>query len=93
MSPIIINIGRQSDGCTYQLHPRSRAEIKARFPSVHPVPTIFVGYDTQGDFETLHGPMWKQIAMMLTGLTWEQIEEVGGATIYDPMASATTKVA
>jgi hypothetical protein len=93
MSSLLINIGRQSDGCTYQLNPRSRAEIRARFPGVHPVPSIFVGYETQADFKTLHGPMWKQLATMLTGLTWEQIEEMGGVSMYDPMASAVMKVA
>jgi hypothetical protein len=93
MSSIVINIGRQSDGCTYQLHPRSRADIKKRFPGAHLVPTLFVGSDTQADCETFHGTMWKQIAMMLTGLTWEQLEESGGISMYDPVASATTKVA
>jgi hypothetical protein len=93
MSSIVINIGRQSDGCTYQIHPRSRADIKRRFPAAHLVPTLFVGSDPQADFETFHGTMWKQIAMMLTGLTWEQLEESGGVSMYDPVASATTKVA
>jgi hypothetical protein len=93
MSSIVINIGRQSDGCTYQLHPRSRADIKKRFPAAQLVPTLFVGYDTQADFERLQGPLWKQIAMILTGLTWEQLEESGGVSMYDPVASATTKVA
>jgi len=93
MNSIVINIGRQSDGCTYQIHPRSRADIKKRFPAAHLVPTLFVGYDSQTDFETFHSTMWKQIAMMLTGLTWEQIEQSGGVSMYDPVASATTKVA
>lgn len=30
---------------------------------------------------------------MLTGLTWEQIEEMGGMSLYDPMASRFMKVA
>lgn len=93
MSGLLINIGRQSDGCTYQLNPRSRAEIRARFPGAEPVPSIFVGYDTQADFEKLHGRMWKQLAVMLTGLAWEEIEEMGGVSLYDPMASAVMKVA
>lgn len=93
MSSLLINIGRQSDGCTYQLNPRSRAEIRNKFPGVHSAPSIFVGYETQSDFESLHGPMWKQIAMMLTGLSWDQIEAMGGVSMYDPMASEVMKVA
>ena len=93
MSTIVINIGRQSDGCTYQLNPRSRVEIQSQFPGVHPAPTVFVGYESQSDFEQIHGPMWKQVAMMLTGLSWEQIEEMGGASLYDPIAGTNRKVA
>jgi len=93
MSTIVINIGRQSDGCTYQLNPRSRVEIQTRFPGVRSVPTIFMGYKTESDFEQIHGPVWKQIAMLLTGLSWRQIEEMGGLSIYDPVARETRKVA
>jgi len=91
--PLIFNIGRQPDGCVYQLNPKSRVEIKKRFPTARAVPSVFVGYDREADFEALHGPMWRQIATMLTGLTWEQIEEMGGMSLYDPMASQFMKVA
>lgn len=84
MSPLVIHIGRQSDGCAYELNPRSRADVLKRFPGVRPAPSVFVGYASRADFQTLHGPMWRQIATMLTGLTWEQIEAMGGVTIYDP---------
>jgi hypothetical protein len=93
MSTLLINIGRQSDGCTYQLNPKSRAEIRKKFPGVKSAPSIFVGYETQSDFESIHGPMWKQIATMLTGLSWDQIEEMGGVSMYDPMVSEVMKVA
>ena len=91
--PVVINIGRQSDGCTYQLNPRSRVEIQRRFPGAHPAPSVFVGYETQSDFEPIHGPMWKQVAIMLTGLSWEKIEEMGGASLYDPIEGTTREVA
>lgn len=82
---ILINIGRQSDGCTYQLHPQSRVEILQRFPGVRPAPSVFVGYETQTEFEEIHGPMWPQIASMLTGLTKRQINQMGGVRLYDPV--------
>lgn len=86
MGTILINIGRQSDGCTYQLHPRSSDEIRSRFPRARPVPSVFIGYETQAEFEELHGPIWRQVALMLTGLSWEQIEAMGGVRLYDPVA-------
>lgn len=81
---ILINIGQQSDGCTYALHPRSLHEIKEKY-AVRPAPSIFVGYDTRDEFESLHGDMWPQIATLLTGLSWQQIESEGGAFLYDPV--------
>jgi len=93
MSPIVIHVGRQHDGCAYELNPRSRAEIKRRFPEARMAPSVFVGYDTQSDFESLHGPMWRQIAMLLAGLSWSQIEEMGGIEIYDPVHDERRKVA
>mgnify|MGYP001426042618 CR=1 FL=1 len=93
MSPLVIHIGRQSDGCAYELNPRSVAVIRARYPGVRAVPSVFVGYDTRTEFEELHGPMWKQIAMMLTGLSWEQIEQMGGVSIYDPTMGESRQVA
>lgn len=86
MAMILINIGRQSDGCTYQLHPRSSDEIRSRFPHARPVPSVFIGYEAQAEFEALHGPNWRQVALMLTGLSCEQIEAMGGARLYDPVA-------
>ena len=44
---------------------RKRSRMYARYPSV------FIGYDTQSDFEVLHGPLWKQVATMLTGTVME----------------------
>jgi hypothetical protein len=92
-TPIVIHIGRQTDGCAYDLNPLSEREVKKRFPDAHGVPIVFVGYGKEADFEVAHGPLWMQIAMMLTGLTAEQIEEMGGISLYDPAASDMRKVA
>jgi hypothetical protein len=81
-----INIGRQADGCTYALHPRSAAEITKRYPGVHPAPSIYVGYATRTDFESLHGPMWPQIAALLTGLGLQTMDRELAVTIFDPRA-------
>jgi len=83
---IVINVGKQSDGCVYELHPLSRRDIRQKYPSVRAAPSVFIGYGTKSEFEELHRSMWKQVAMMLTGLTPRQIESLGGAQIYDPVA-------
>jgi hypothetical protein len=43
-----------------------------------------VSFDTQWDFDRLHGPMWTQIAMLLTGLSEEQIQSFGGFIFMSP---------
>ncbi|HRI64734.1 MAG TPA: hypothetical protein PK156_10845 [Polyangium sp.] len=83
---ILINIGKQGDGCVYELHPLSRRDLKAKYPDVRPAPSVFIGYNTRDEFESLHGPMWSQVAQMLTGLGPSQIRKLGGAQIYDPVA-------
>ncbi|OGG50510.1 MAG: hypothetical protein A3F84_17790 [Candidatus Handelsmanbacteria bacterium RIFCSPLOWO2_12_FULL_64_10] len=84
MDPVLIYVGRQKDGCTYQLHPSSRTRIQKKFPDAHIAPSVFVGYETQSDFEMVHGPLWEQVAQILTGLNLTEIESLGGFKIFDP---------
>jgi len=65
---IIVAVGLQSEGATYRMHPTSAARVRKEFPDVHVAPTVYVGYTTKSDFEALHGPMWPQIVILLTGV-------------------------
>jgi len=89
MEPIKIAIGRQSDGCSYQLDPLSRQRIQSMFPGVRVAPRVFVGYETRSEFEAIHGPMWGQIARLLTGVSVEKLNEIGGFLIYEPATKRT----
>jgi hypothetical protein len=80
---IRIDVGKQADGCAYELHPSSKAFLARTHGEVRPAPTLFVGYETRDDFEAVHGPMWKQIAMILTGLPWSQLKKLG-VEFFDP---------
>lgn len=84
-NPLIIELGRQRSGATYRLTSASVERIRRRFPQVHPTPhNLFIGYDTRDLFEEQHGPMWAQIALLLTGLNPTQIEEAGGICFKEP---------
>ncbi|MEL6347477.1 MAG: hypothetical protein AAFV53_30455 [Myxococcota bacterium] len=83
-SPILIYIGRQQDGCVYQLHPSSLRRVRAEHPSAKPASQVFIRFDSDGSFEDLHGPLWAQIAGMLTGLNAKQLEAMGGVELYEP---------
>ncbi len=87
--PLTILVGRQSDGCTYQFDLHSRRRLAAHEPGVVRVPFVFVGYETQADFERSHGPLWSRIAQLLSGLSEEALRAEGGFTLYDPEREAT----
>jgi hypothetical protein len=44
---------------------------------------IHVSYDAQPDMEHFHGPIWGQVALILTGLTDEQLRRLGGVRFVD----------
>jgi len=89
---IIIVAGEQADGTTYQLHPLSRARIEARFPGTRLLRSLFVGLDTQTDYTDMHGPMWEQIVLLLTGLTLARVHELGDVVIRFPASGREVAV-
>lgn len=80
-SPLTIFVGYQNNGATYQFDPISREKIQETFPSSQQAKTIFVGFDTKDDFEKQHGPIWKQIILLLSGVSASELIEKFG-TIY-----------
>jgi hypothetical protein len=89
VSPIVIYIGRKTDGCVYELGPEARARL-TKMPGATPVRRVFIGLDTQADFELEHGGIEWQVAQLLTGLTRSQLEAQGGVQLYDPRTATTT---
>jgi hypothetical protein len=83
--PVKILVGRQSDGSTYSLHPNSLKLIRERFPQVRPHPTVFIGSDTQADYEASLGSIYNQVAIILTGLSPRMLNELGGYRVGDPL--------
>lgn len=84
MSQIVVGVGKQMNGATFQLSPQTRA-ILASAPSAQlPASSVFVAFDTRRAFEEKNGPMWAHIVMLLTGLTEDQIADLGGYTFVSP---------
>lgn len=84
--PLVIAVGWQHDGGVYMLQPWDEARIREAFPDAVINPGMLVGYDKSEDFERFHRPYWQQIALMLTGLTPEQIAHFGGVRLWDAAA-------
>lgn len=89
MPQIIVNVGRQMQGITFQLDPHTRAMLAARNPAARPVSSVFVAFDTRQAFEQHQGPRWALIVMLLTGLNAKEIAELGGFRLVDPVAEET----
>jgi hypothetical protein len=84
LGPVEIKVGRQSDGFVYGLHPNSRRLIERAFPQAHLLRSVFVGTKPHEDFDTSQWQVIDQVARILTGLTPEQLEQLGGIRLYDP---------
>ncbi len=86
LGPIEILVSRRSDGCAYSLGLTSGKLVLKSFPRTNIVPSLFLTTFTQFDFETTHRAIWDQVAVILTGLSKMQIEQLGGYRVIDPVA-------
>jgi hypothetical protein len=84
MSQIVVEVGKQIDGATFQLSPQTRASLASATGKQLPAASIFVSYGTRRNFDTAHGPLWSHIVALLTGLSDVQIHRMGGFSIVSP---------
>ena len=76
---IDVNMGLQGGGATFRLAPGAIDSIRCRYSGIEPPGSVYVSYETRHDFEREHGSFWGQLAAILTGLTEQQLQELGGA--------------
>lgn len=53
---------------------------------------VFIGYDRDSPHKEIRGSVLRQVAWMLTGLTPEQLQAMGGVEVYDPVTEAVRPV-
>jgi hypothetical protein len=83
--PVVVLIGRQSHGVAYGLYPTSLTRIQQQFPQAHPKETVFIGTGNQAGAEASRGPIFEQVALLLTGLSREELLAAGGFRVVDPL--------
>lgn len=87
---IRIRVGRQKNGTTYELAPKSRALLEEHFSTdLPPASSVFISHETRTSFEALHGPASKHVVGILTGLSSEQLEEIDEIRFEDPQTNTT----
>lgn len=84
MSQIVVEVGKQMDGATFQLSPQTRASLASQTGKQLPAASVFVSYGTRSDFEKARGPAWGHIVALLTGLSEDQIHRMGGFSVVSP---------
>jgi hypothetical protein len=82
--PLLIRIHIESNGVTYSLDLWSKDRAEAVSPGAARIPLVFFGFNKEADWESLHRPFWPVAATLLTGLTMDQIGQLGGVRIEDP---------
>lgn len=87
LGPIKIQVNRSIRGATYGLDGDSRRAIQAHFPGLHAAPSVYVAFETEEDFERIHGKIWRPIALVLTGLPESKLEELG-VVLFDAVTQA-----
>jgi len=83
LAHVLILMRRTSLGADFSLHPHSKTLIRRRFPQSRPVSSISIEWRTRSDFERDQGPIWDHIAVVLTGLSLEQLATLEGYEVYD----------
>jgi hypothetical protein len=83
LGPVDVSITCRRYSCTYGLHPFSRVLIHKKFPSARLLESVHVEAAVPPG-EECQQFLWDQVARMLTGLTEEQLGEVGGYRVYEP---------
>jgi hypothetical protein len=86
---LIIKVGWQYNGGVYGLDPLSEDRVRETYPDALINPGLRIGYDKSADYNRYHRRYWPQIAMILTGLTPAQIDQLGGVEIRDPEREQT----
>jgi len=61
------------------------AELRKQWPELHPLPRVFIAFDTASDFEQFRGALYDQVAQLLTQLSESELRQLGGFEVIDPI--------
>ncbi len=90
MGPIIIQVARRSSGLVLGLHPLSRSMIQSAFPDTKGTDvTVSINFETFQDLLSTYGSfedLAREVVPTLTGLKFQDLEQLGYALIEDDTA-------
>jgi hypothetical protein len=100
MPKIVVEVGEQGNGTTFQLSPQSRAMLQEKGIPRPMASSLFVSHETRSDYgrsplQAVYGPLLTQVVIFLTGLPEAEVKELGfrfvdpadSAVLYEPHAA------
>jgi hypothetical protein len=84
-SKIVIDFGSQREGHTFRLYPLTLLWIQERFPDRERVASVFIGFDRRQDIQLTPESVWAHVATLLTGLSLEELDQLGGFVVVNPV--------
>jgi len=84
-SKIVIDFGSQREGHTFRLHPLTLLWVQERFPERERVASVFIGFDQRQDIQLTPESVWAHVATLLTGLSPNEINQLGGFAVVNPV--------
>lgn len=76
----------QRDGLTFSLNTNSQLKLNQIEPKIHPLPRVFIAFETASDFQNYRGDLYEQVATLLTQLSEKELKEkFGGYEVVDPV--------
>ena len=88
LARVVILMRERSLGADFSLHPHSRALIRRRFPDAHMVSNVSIEWGRHRELDE-HEPLWDHVALVLTGLSMEELETLEGYQVYDLKSERT----
>jgi hypothetical protein len=83
LAPLDVIADPVTDGTVYLLSTASQERILRRFPNARLAGEVFFSHQEQQDHEREHGPIWDEVILRLSGLSKEQVNELGGYRVYE----------
>ena len=83
MAQVLVGVGKQMQGYTFRLQPRSRRWIVDKFQNTPCFESVFISVDTKGDSFTVHPNIMNQVFTLLTGLDQEELKTLDGLAVFD----------
>jgi hypothetical protein len=85
--PITIHYGSQRDGYTFRLRPLTLLAIREKYPDRYRVDSVFIGFDKHQDLTQFHESVWGHIGHLLTGLSSDELNNLGGFIVVNPVTN------